>query len=179
MILQVLLFIPMIIIGDIYMILNNMGFLTSLTEVMVTYGYIWHRIKYPEINRPFKVRQQTIFLLRSLHRFCSIWLNSSRWILKISNVLNFMQVVFQIFLQLHLFCHVFYAALCTVLVVVPLVTKPQESVIGFLIIVLTGVPYYLLFIRKVLPLSFVQGTKRECDIPYIFDDIDTLHIKHK
>ena len=97
MILQVLLFIPMIIIGDIYMILNNMEFLTSLTEVMVTYGYIWHRIKYPEINRPFKVRQQTIVLLRSLHRFCSILLNSSCWILKISNVLNFMQVVFQIF----------------------------------------------------------------------------------
>ena len=52
---QVLIFIPMIIIGDLYVILNNLGFLNRLTEVLVTYGYIWHRIKHPEINRPFKV----------------------------------------------------------------------------------------------------------------------------
>ena len=97
----------------------------------------------------------------------SIWLDCSFWILKISNVFVFMQVI-SYFLQLHLVFHVFYAALSTVLVVVPLVTKPQESVIGFLIIVLTGVPYYLLFIKKIMPLSFAQGTKRECDIPYIW-----------
>ena len=47
--------IPMIIIGDIYVILNNTRFLGCLSDVMVTYGYIWHRLKYPEMHRPFKV----------------------------------------------------------------------------------------------------------------------------
>ena len=56
--LQFLIFVPLIIIGDIYVILNNMAFLDCFTEVLVSYGYIRHRIQHPAVHRPFKVRKQ-------------------------------------------------------------------------------------------------------------------------
>ena len=66
--------------------------------------------------------------------------------------------------QLHLSVHVVYAVLSTVLLFVPMVTKPRESALGFVSVVLLTTPYYVLFIKGLAPAGCMQGINREFNI---------------
>ena len=65
-------------------------------------------------------------------------------------------------IQLHIGFHLVYAVLWTFMVVVPLVTKPRDSGMGLLIILVTGIPYYLIFVKGNAMLRFLEGINREC-----------------
>ena len=47
------------------------------------------------------------------------------------------------------------------MVAFPLVRKPRESAIGLLIIVVTGVPYYILVAKGLAPLNFMRELTRK------------------
>ena len=47
-----------------------------------------------------------------------------------------------------------YAIISTVLVIAPLITKPYEAATGLVIVLVTGVPYYLILVMKILPMNF-------------------------
>ena len=56
-------------------------------------------------------------------------------------------------LQLPIWMIGIYGIISTVLVVVPLITKPYDAAMGLVISLATGVPYYLIFVKKMLPMS--------------------------
>ena len=57
--------------------------------------------------------------------------------------------------------HGIYAALSTVLVLVPLLTKPYDAAMGLLITLVTGIPYYLLLVKKIVPIEVAEKYNRE------------------
>ena len=64
-------------------------------------------------------------------------------------------------IQLHIGFHLVYAVLWTFMVVVPLVTKPRDSGMGLLLILVTGIPYYMIFVKGNAVLRFLEGINRE------------------
>ena len=56
-------------------------------------------------------------------------------------------------LQLPIWMICFYAIISTVLVVVPLITNPYDAAMGIVIVLVTGVPYYAIFVMKMLPMN--------------------------
>ena len=60
-------------------------------------------------------------------------------------------------LQLPIWIIGIYGIISTVLVVVPLITKPYEAAMGLVITLATGVPYYLIFVKKIIAVNV--GTK--------------------
>ena len=60
-------------------------------------------------------------------------------------------------LQLPIWIIGIYGIISTVLVVVPLITKPYEAAMGLVITLATGVPYYLIFVKKTIAVNV--GTK--------------------
>ena len=56
--------------------------------------------------------------------------------------------------------HALYGIVSTVLVFVPLITKPKESGMGLLITIVTGIPYYLLFVKKIIPMEAAEKYNR-------------------
>ena len=57
--------------------------------------------------------------------------------------------------------HGIYGALATVLVFVPRITKPYDAAMGLLITLVTGIPYYLLFVKKIVPMKAAEKYNRE------------------
>jgi len=69
--------------------------------------------------------------------------------------------------QLPLVVPILYFVIVTLLVAVPLITKPKESAVGLAMMVGTGVIYYLLVItwtNKPAALSNLMGTSRLIDL---------------
>ena len=74
-------------------------------------------------------------------------------------------------MQLPLVVPILYFVIVTLLVAVPLITKPKESAIGLAMMVGTGVVYYLLVITwtsKPAALSTLMGTSWLIDYIYYY-----------
>ena len=69
--------------------------------------------------------------------------------------------------------HGIYAALSTVLVLVPLITKPYDAATGLFITLVTGITYYLLFVKKILPMKAAEKYNRE--LKYLTTTTTCLH----
>jgi len=80
--------------------------------------------------------------------------------------------------QLPLIVPMLYFVVVTLLVAVPLITKPKESAIGLAMMLGTGVVYYLLVITwtsKPAALGTLIGTSRSIDYDDIFFTICTIY----
>jgi len=95
------------------------------------------------------------------------WFNNKAWLVE--------DVKFYIGdVQLPLVVPILYLVIVTLLVAVPLITKPKESAIGFAMMVGTGVVYYLLVItwtNKPAALRTLMGTSRLNN----YDIVNNLH----